>query len=144
MLAALVAIMTVVSAPARQVVLPPTLGVAAGGGPKPSPIYDAALTKLAQGDVTEALELAMREYRGCTKIGNERWIDTIAAAAAVGECHYERGDFGAAVAAYDEALALAAQHPDWLLAVQFPAQQPRPAPGGGGGACLRKDASLAW
>jgi tetratricopeptide (TPR) repeat protein len=131
-IAAAFAILSAVHAPARQVVVPPTLGVPGGGGPKPSATYDAALAALAEGSLTAALDLAMQEYRGSTKIGNERWIDSIAAAAVVGECHYERGEFGPAVAAYDEALALAAQHPDWLLAVQFPAQQPRPAAGGGG------------
>jgi len=117
------------SASARQVVVPPTLGVPGGAESKPSPAYDAAFQALAAGEFAGALELATEEYRGCTKIGNQRWIDSIAGAAVVGECHYERGDFARAVAAFDEALALAAQHPDWLLAIQFPAQQPRPLAG---------------
>ena len=124
-----VAVAATASAVARQVVVPPTLGVPGGMGSKPSNAYDLAQAALAQGNFSGALELATEEYRGCTKIGNQRWIDSIAGAAIVGECHYERGAFAQAVAAYDEALALAAQHPDWLLAVQFPPQHPRPVAG---------------
>ncbi|MFM9025306.1 MAG: hypothetical protein ACKON7_08210 [Planctomycetaceae bacterium] len=110
-----------------QVVVPPALGVPAAAGSKPSPLYDRAFAAVAAGDFADGLEFATQEYRGATKIGNDRWIDSIAAAAAVGECHFERGDFARAVEAYDEALALSAQQPDWLLAVQFPAQPPRAA-----------------
>lgn len=113
-----------------QVVVPPTVGVPAGIGVRPTAAYDAGLAELAAGDVARALEVATDEYAGCAKFGNQRWIDTIAGAALVGECHFERGDFPRAVAAYDEALAVAAQHPEWLLAVQFPAQPPRPAGAG--------------
>ena len=113
-----------------QVVVPPTVGVPANIGLRPSAAYDAGLAELAQGDLTRALAIANDEYVGCTKFGNQRWIDTIAGAALVGECHFERGDFVRAVAAYDEALAVAAQHAEWLLAVQFPAQLPRPVGGG--------------
>ena len=116
-------------AAAQQVVVPPTFGVPASAGPKPSPTYDAAWRALAEGNFSGGLELAMDEYRGCTRIGNQRWIDSIAGATVVGECHYERGEYAQAVAAYDEALALAAQQPGWLLAVQFPPQHLRPAAG---------------
>ena len=112
-----------------QVVVPPTVGVPTGIGVRPTPDYDAAFAELAQGDVAEALQLATDEYVGCTKFGNQRWIDSIAGAMIVGECHYERGDFMRAIAAYDEALALAAQNPEWLLTAQFPAQPLRPAAG---------------
>ncbi|MFM9057626.1 MAG: hypothetical protein ACKOSQ_00615, partial [Planctomycetaceae bacterium] len=129
LLAAVVAVAATAIVSAQQVVVPPNLGVPAGIGLKPSPAYDAAFAALAEGTFTRALDLATGEYGSGMRIGNERWIDSIAGAAVVGECHYERGEFTRAVAAYDEALALAAQHPDWLLAAQFPAQEPRPAPG---------------
>ncbi|MFM9059565.1 MAG: CHAT domain-containing protein [Planctomycetaceae bacterium] len=113
-----------------QVVVPPTVGVPSGIGVRPTAAYDAGLAELAEGDVARALEVATDEYAGCTKFGNQRWIDTIAGAALVGECHFESGDFARAIAAYDEALAVAAQHPEWLLAVQFPVQPPRAAGAG--------------
>ena len=105
-----------------QVVLQPGLGATPGGQTVPTPAYDAALAALAAGDFASGLEIASQEYRGGIRAGAQRWIDSIAAAMAVGEAHYELGRFREAVAAYDEALLLWATHGDWLLAVQFPAQ----------------------
>ncbi|NBT12629.1 MAG: tetratricopeptide repeat protein, partial [Planctomycetia bacterium] len=109
-----------------QVVLPPTIGGLQVGQTVPTPAYDAALAALAAGDFASGLEIASREYRGGIRAGTQRWIDSIAAAMAVGEAHYELGQLREAVAAYDEALLLWATHGDWLLAVQFPAQPLRP------------------
>jgi len=106
-----------------QVVLAPGAGTLAGGKTTPSPAYDAALASLAAGDFTAALDLATREYQGGIRAGTQRWIDSIAGASLIGEASFELGRFREAVAAYDEALLLAATHGDWLLAVQFQ-QQP--------------------
>ncbi len=92
----------------------------------PSPGYDLALAALAVGDFTSGLEIAIRDYRGGIRAGAQRWIDSIASAAVVGECHYELGSLRESVAAYDEALLLSAAHAEWLLAVQFPPQGLRP------------------
>jgi tetratricopeptide (TPR) repeat protein len=108
-----------------QVVLQPGFGMP-GGQAVPSPGYDLALTALASGDFTNGLEIAIREHQGGIRAGPQRWIDSIASAAVVGECHYELGSLREAVAAYDEALLLSAAHAEWLLAVQFPPQGPRP------------------
>ena len=113
---------------AAQVVLQPGLGVA-GGQTVPSPAYDYALAALAAGDFTSGLEIAARDHRGGIRAGAQRWIDSIASAAVVGECHYELGSLREAVAAYDEALLISAAHAEWLLAVQFPPQAPRPLAG---------------
>ena len=110
-----------------QVVLQPGLGLA-GGQTVPTPGYDLALAALAAGNFSEALQIAGQEYRGSVRAGGQRWIDSIAAAAVVGECHYELGNLREAVAAYDEALLLSASHADWLLAVQFPVQPLQPMP----------------
>lgn len=113
-------------APAHaQVVLPPGFGQP-GGQTVPTPAYDLAQQALAEGNFTAALELAVAEYQGGVKLGTQRWIDSIAAAAIVGECHYELGAIREAVTAYEEALLVAAAQPDWLLAVQFPPQALRP------------------
>lgn len=109
----------------ETIIVPPGLGVP-GGGTVPSPGYDLAFATLATGDFRSALEIAAREYQGGIRAGAQRWIDSIAAAAAVGECHYELGSFRAAVPAYEEAMLLMATHPDWLLSVQFPAQRLQP------------------
>ncbi|NBX30124.1 hypothetical protein EBR04_06750, partial [bacterium] len=107
--------------------MPPRgFGPPAALGTRPSPAYDAALSALVVGATSRALDLAGDEYRACLRIGGQRWIDSIAASALIGECHYELGDLREAVAAYEESLLLAAAYPQWLLAVQFPQQQLRP------------------
>jgi len=111
---------------AQQVVPPRGFGPPAALGTRPSPAYDAALSALVVGATSRALDLAGDEYRACLRIGGQRWIDSIAASALIGECHYELGDLREAVAAYEESLLLAAAYPQWLLAVQFPQQQLRP------------------
>lgn len=111
------------SAAWAQVVVQPGLGAVPGGQTVPTAAYDAALAALAAGEFAGGLEIAAQEYRGGIRAGSQRWIDSIAAAMAVGEAHYELGRFREAIAAYDEALLLWASHGDWLLAVQFP-QQP--------------------
>ena len=111
------------------IVLQPALGGRPGGETVPGLGYEQSLVALAAGDFAAALEIASREYRGGIRAGAARWIDSIANAAAVGEAQFELGRFREAVAAYDEALLLAATHRDWLLAVQFPQQPLRPVAG---------------
>jgi tetratricopeptide (TPR) repeat protein len=94
----------------------------------PTVAYDAALAALANGDYAAALETAGRDYAAGVRAGNQRWIDSIASAAVIGEAHYELGSLREAVAAYDEAILLGATHSEWLLAVQFPLQGPQPSP----------------
>lgn len=118
---ALLVWMTAATASA-QVVLPPNVGVPPRAETVPPATHDLALAALAVGDHAAALDLANGGYRGASRIGAERWIDSIAAAALVGECLFERGDYRNAVLAYEEAMLLEAGHPDWLLSVQFPPQ----------------------
>lgn len=127
-LVATIAILAGMAAARAQetIILPPALGAPPGGGTVPSPGYDLAFAALAGGDFRGALEIASREYAGGIRAGMQRWIDSIAAATALGECHYELGSFRAAVPAYEEAMLLMATHPDWLLSVQFPAQRLQP------------------
>ena len=111
---------------AQQVVLPPGFGPPAALGTRPSPNYDRSSAALAAGATSTALEIARDEYQSCLRIGGQRWIDSIAASTAIGECHFELGNLRDAAEAYEEALLLAAAYPQWLLAVQFPQQQLRP------------------
>ncbi|MFM7206487.1 MAG: CHAT domain-containing protein [Planctomycetaceae bacterium] len=115
---------------AGQVVVPPVMGVPGRAPVVPTAGHDLALEALAAGDYAAALDLAGREYQGGVKIGAERWIDTIASAALLGECLFELGRLGEAMARYEESLLTFATHRDWLLDMQFPQQplQPRNAP----------------
>jgi len=49
------------------------------------------------------LELAQKEYKSCLKFGTNRWIDSAAAAAIVGECLFETGRYREAIGFYNEA-----------------------------------------
>ena len=109
-----------------QVVLPPNMGVPDAAPTVPGPGYDLALAALAAGDYAAAAELAEQEYRGSARIGADRWIDSIASAAVLGESLFELGRFREAVARCEEALALSATHANWLLSVRFPPQPPQP------------------
>ena len=101
-LAALVAVSFLLLLPAgraaAQVVLPPTMGVPGGVQSVPSPAHDLALQALAAGDYATALDVAGKDYRGGIRMGAQRWIDSIASAALLGECLYELGSLGDAVA----------------------------------------------
>jgi len=114
-----------------QVVVPPSMGVPAGMGVKPSELYELTLEALDQGRHRDALDIALREYRSAVRVGPSRWIDSIAAATLMGECHYEIGGgdgFRQAVAAFEEAMQLSAVHADWLLSVRFTPPQPPAGP----------------
>lgn len=100
-------------------------GVPRGAQTMPTVAYDAALAALGAGDYAQALETAGREYAGGVRAGNQRWLDSVAAATLVGEAHFELGTLREAVAAYDEAILLGATHAEWLLSVQFPTQGPQ-------------------
>lgn len=109
----------------QQVILPPGFGPPAALGSRPSASYDLALAALAEGNVSRALDIALDEYQGSMRFGAQRWIDSIAASALVGECQFELGNLREALAAYEEAIALATVNSEWLLAVQFPPQPPQ-------------------
>lgn len=108
------------AAASAQVVLPPNLGAPGAAPTVPGPGYDLALAALAAGDYSAALDLAEREYRGSTQIGADRWIDSIASAAVLGECLFELGKPREALARYEEAMAISAANGNWLLSVRFP------------------------
>ena len=111
-----------------QAVLPPGLGSPGGGTRVPRQGYDVVLAALAEGNLSTGLDLAAKENRGGIRSGSKRWIDSIATSAMLGECLYELGRYTEAVAAYNEALLLSADHGDWLLSVRFSSQPLKPMP----------------
>ena len=93
-----------------------------GGRTVPSQAYDLSQRALAYGNFSAALELAQKEYKGCLKFGTKRWIDSVAAAAIVGECLFETGRYREAVGFYNEAITHASSHGNWLQDIRFPNQ----------------------
>ena len=91
-----------------------------GGRTVPGKAYDLAQLALAAGNLPNALELAEAEFQGALKLGTRRWIDSAAAAAMIGECQFELGQFRAAVTSYDEAILQTVSLGDWLLDIRFP------------------------
>ena len=88
----------------------------------PSQTYDLAQRALAYGNFSGALELAQQEYKGCLKFGTERWIDSAAAAAIIGECLFETGRYREAVGFYNESITHTSSHGNWLQEIRFPNQ----------------------
>lgn len=129
-LAAMVLALMVSASAVAQPVLPPGLGTPGGGTRVPRQGYDVVLAALAEGNLSTALDVAAKENRGGMRSGSQRWIDSIATSALLGECFYELGRYTDAVAAYDEALLLSAEHANWMLSVRFSSQplkaMPRP------------------
>lgn len=121
------------AAAAAQVVLPPNTGVPGRAPTVPGPEHELALERLAAGDYDAATEFAAGAYRGSVRMGADRWIDSIASAALLGECLFETGDFDGAIARYEEAMLIEAARGDWMLALQFPPQPLRAAAGGRAG-----------
>ncbi|MGA1619702.1 MAG: tetratricopeptide repeat protein, partial [Pirellulales bacterium] len=99
----------------------------AGGRTVPGKAYDLTQVALAMGNLSEAIELAEAEFQGAMKLGTRRWIDSAAAAAMIGECQFELGQFRAAVTSYDEAILQTVSLGDWLLDIRYPDRplQPR-------------------
>ena len=89
----------------------------------PRQSYDLAETTLARGNYQESLKIAVKDYQGAMRFGGQRWIDSIASASLVGECHYELGNLQEAFIAYEDAMRLAVMSGDWLMSVQFPNQR---------------------
>ena len=99
---------------------PPLLGP--GGRTVPGQAYDLAQRALASGRFTDALEFAEKEYKGCLKFGADRWIDSAAASAIVGECLFETGRYREAVGFYNQSIIHVSSHGNWLQDIRFPSQ----------------------
>ncbi len=99
---------------------PPLLGP--GGRTVPGQAYDLAQRALASGSFTDALEFAEKEYKGCLKFGADRWIDSAAASAIVGECLFETGRYREAVGFYNQSIIHVSSHGNWLQDIRFPSQ----------------------
>ncbi|NOZ39589.1 MAG: hypothetical protein GXP24_05105 [Planctomycetes bacterium] len=126
--------------PARLIVLALILFVAAPASPQrvaaqvgipirgqlgrdtvPSIAYFHAIERLYKGDYRDAQRTFEREIRsGAIRIGvTQRWIDSIAYHAMLGETYYQQGRLDAALQQFDQACSMFLQYPTWMIRVQF-------------------------
>jgi len=85
----------------------------------PSKHYYLGQNFLADGNLAGAMEHYRLDLKGGVKIGTASWIDSICYYTMIGECFYLGGDFEPAVDAYNTALNLYLQYPNWLSRVNL-------------------------
>jgi len=107
------------------------------------PGYFQALSNYYTGDYADAVTGFRDAVRGAMRLGDTRWIDSIAYHAMAGESCYQTGQLGPALEHFGFALQYYVQYSDWMQQVQFPrAIGPRtaaiaPAPWGQSGRRFR-------
>ena len=95
-------------------------GSAMPGRSYPSPTYLEGFAFLNNGDYKNAADQFRRELASSYHIGQAHWIDSICGYTMLGEAEYRMGHYEAALEAFNAALQLYAQFPNWMLNVQFP------------------------
>ena len=87
----------------------------------PSVAYFRAIERLYKGDYRDAEKTFGRELRsGAIKIGvAQRWIDSIAYHAMLGETYYQQGRLAESLQQFDQACAMFLQYPTWMIRVNF-------------------------
>lgn len=90
------------------------------GSAIPSPSYYACYTMMQRGDFSSAARLCREELGRGTKVGQQRWIDSICYYTMLGESQYIAGDPGSALESFDAALDIYANNIDWIARVTYP------------------------
>lgn len=92
----------------------------------PSVAYFRAIEQLYRGDYRDAERTFNREIRGAIKIGvTNRWLDSIAYHAMLGEVYYQQGRVAEALTQFDQACLQYLQNPNWMIRIQFQ-REPQP------------------
>lgn len=86
--------------------------VQAQSGPYPGRGYWLGLRQYITGEYGDAIRTLSKE--GGLKIGTDRWIDSVCAAAILGESYYQMGEYSAALQQYNTAVRIYLQYPNWL------------------------------
>ncbi|MEM8944543.1 MAG: hypothetical protein AAGD11_05105 [Planctomycetota bacterium] len=95
-------------------------GTLGRGNTIPSVAYYRAIDQLYKGDYRDAQRTFQRELRGAIKIGvTNRWLDSIAYHALLGEVYYHQGQVAQALAQFDQACLQYLQSPNWMIRIQF-------------------------
>jgi len=102
----------------------------------PPASYYRAVGLYQNGDFKSALDQFKIELQGGFKIGQNRWVDSICLYAMVGECHYQLGNYPAALEHFNACLNHWLSMRDWLIKARF-TDDIRPAQAG-------QIRSIAW
>ncbi len=86
----------------------------------PSQLYYATLSDLYQGYWNQALRDFVRAAQRGQHGGGGPWLDSICYYAMIGECHYQLGNYPAALENFTAAMQIWLKYPQWLLRVQWP------------------------
>ncbi|MDR1493110.1 MAG: CHAT domain-containing protein [Planctomycetaceae bacterium] len=81
--------------------------------------YFSARPVFNRGDYIEALQIYGDEVRQAEQNGRKNWVDSICYFAMIGECHYQMGENGAALACFNLALQAFSQNISWLNWLHF-------------------------
>ena len=90
------------------------------GGTIPNESHYKTWQLVRQGNFGAAIQLSREELGGATKIGQQRWIDSICYYATLGECEYVTGNADAALDAFESAIDIYLSAPDWIARVEYP------------------------
>jgi len=115
-------VLTAVSVSSRQVVaqVPLPGGGQLGRDTVPTQAYFRAIERFYKGYYRDAQRTFEREIRSAIKIGvTQRWIDSIAYRAMLGEVFFQQGRLEAALQQFDQACTMFLQYPTWMIRVQF-------------------------
>lgn len=86
----------------------------------PSPSHYDSYRMIYQGNIGGAARLCRAELAGATRIGSQRWIDSVCYYALLGETYYLSGDLSSALESYEAAIDLYLSYRDWLSRVVYP------------------------
>ncbi|MDR2169763.1 MAG: CHAT domain-containing protein [Planctomycetaceae bacterium] len=101
----------------------------------PLPYFTSSKRAFDQGDFPNALKFLTDDIKHSVKFNLPNgspiyWIDSICFQTMIGECHYQMGNYKNAMIAFDMAIDIYMDQPDWLSKVTFeltPVLIPRPA-----------------
>ncbi|MBQ3387967.1 MAG: tetratricopeptide repeat protein [Thermoguttaceae bacterium] len=90
------------------------------GASIPAATHYKTVQLLQEGRFAEAAQFCRDELAGATKIGQQRWIDSICYYAVLGEAAYITGDLSAALESFESAIDIYLSTPDWIARVEYP------------------------
>ena len=90
------------------------------GSSIPSALHYRSVQLAVQGNFAAAADLCRDALGSATKIGQQRWIDSICYYAVLGECEFITGNADEALDAFESAIDIYMSSPDWIARVEYP------------------------